>query len=56
MGTATQFSGAEAMRQNPLLLTPEAGFTPAEIPANRWQGCLRSTPLCSTFDTPIFRC
>ena len=31
MGTATQFSGAEAMRQNPLLLTPEAGFVPAAI-------------------------
>ncbi len=29
MGTATQFSGAEAMRQNLLLLTPEAGFTGA---------------------------
>src|SRR5260370_41876942 len=35
MGTATQFSGAEAMRRNPLLLTPEAGFTPAEIPGLR---------------------
>ena len=35
MGTAMQFSGAEAMRQNPLLLTPEAGFVPAEIPGLR---------------------
>lgn len=31
MGTAMQFSGAEAIRQNPLLLTPEAGFVPAGI-------------------------
>src|SRR5277367_1974725 len=35
MGTAMQFSGAETMRQNPLLLTPEAGFAPAEIPGLR---------------------
>ena len=35
MGTAMQFSGAEAMRQNPLLLTPEAGFEPAAIPGLR---------------------
>ena len=35
MGTVTQFSGAETMRQNPLLLTPEAGFTPAEMPGLR---------------------
>src|SRR5258707_15657833 len=35
MGTATQFSGSEAMRQNPLLLTPEAGFEPAGIPGLR---------------------
>ncbi len=32
MGTAAQFSGVETMRQNPLLLTAEAGFEPAEIP------------------------
>src|SRR6202789_3720791 len=31
MGTAAQMSGAEMMRQNPLLLPAEAGFAPAEI-------------------------
>ena len=35
MGAAAQFSGVEAMRQNPLLLTPEAGFVPAEMPGLR---------------------
>jgi flagellar motor switch protein FliG len=35
MGTAMQFSGTEAMRQNPLLLTPEAGFEPADLPGLR---------------------
>jgi flagellar motor switch protein FliG len=35
MGTATQFSGVEAMRQNPLLLTSEAGFEPSAIPGLR---------------------
>src|SRR5271163_1044610 len=35
MGTAMQFSGAETMRQNPLLLTPESGFVPADIPGLR---------------------
>jgi flagellar motor switch protein FliG len=35
MGTATQFSGAEQMRQNPLLLTPDAGFVPAAMPGLR---------------------
>src|ERR1700759_2089797 len=34
-GTAAQFSGAESMRQNALLLTPDAGFTPAEMPGLR---------------------
>ncbi len=32
MGATAQFSGVEAMRQNPLLLTPEAGFVAAEMP------------------------
>ena len=31
MAATAQFSGADAMRQNPLLLTSEAGFVPAEI-------------------------
>src|ERR1700678_3113131 len=31
MGTAAQMSGAEMIRQNPLLLRAEAGFAPAEI-------------------------
>src|ERR1700677_5023454 len=31
MGTAAQMSGAEMMRQNPLLLPAEAGFAAAEI-------------------------
>lgn len=31
MGAAMQMSGPEAVRQNPLLLTPEAGFVAAEI-------------------------
>jgi flagellar motor switch protein FliG len=31
MGTSMNMSGAEAMRQNPLLLPAEAGFMPAEI-------------------------
>ena len=31
MGTAMQMSDVETMRQNPLLLTPEAGFVPSEI-------------------------
>jgi flagellar motor switch protein FliG len=31
MGTAAQMSGAETMRQNPLLLPAEAGFAAAEI-------------------------
>jgi flagellar motor switch protein FliG len=31
MGTAAQMSGAEMMRQNPLLLPAEAGFAPADI-------------------------
>src|ERR1700722_2660989 len=35
MGTAAQMSGAEMMRQNPLLLPAEAGFAPAEIPGLR---------------------
>ena len=35
MGTTGQFSGMEAIRQNPLLLTPEAGFVPAEMPGLR---------------------
>src|ERR1700727_1089999 len=35
MATAAQFSGVETMRQNPLLLTPVAGFEPAEIPGLR---------------------
>src|ERR1700761_248868 len=35
MGTAAQFSGVEAMRQNPLLLTPGAGVERAELPGLR---------------------
>jgi flagellar motor switch protein FliG len=35
MGTATQMSGAEMMRSNPLLLPAEAGFAPADIPGLR---------------------
>jgi flagellar motor switch protein FliG len=35
MGTMTQMSGSEMMRQNPLLLPAEAGFAPAEIPGLR---------------------
>src|SRR6202000_481762 len=35
MATAAQFSGVETMRQNPLLLTPVAGFEPAEMPGLR---------------------
>jgi flagellar motor switch protein FliG len=35
MRTTTQMAGVEAMRQNPLLLTPEAGFVPADIPGLR---------------------
>src|SRR5271155_3236386 len=35
MGTAAQMSGAEMMRQNPLLLPAEAGFAPADIPGLR---------------------
>src|SRR3984957_16999772 len=35
MGAMAQFSGIDAIRQNPLLLTPEAGFVPAEIPGLR---------------------
>src|ERR1700678_1611153 len=35
MATAAQMSGLETMRQNPLLLPAEAGFTPAEIPGLR---------------------
>jgi flagellar motor switch protein FliG len=35
MGMSMQFSGTEAMRQNPLLLTPEAGFVPSEMPGLR---------------------
>src|SRR6201990_130375 len=31
MGATAQFLGTEEMRQNPLLLTPEAGFVPAAI-------------------------
>src|ERR1700722_11755694 len=35
MGAMAQFSGIDAIRQNPLLLTPESGFVPAEIPGLR---------------------
>ncbi len=35
MGTAMQMSGMESMREHPLLLTPQAGFQPAEIPGLR---------------------
>ena len=35
MGTATQMSGAEIMRQRPLLLPPDAGFEAADIPGLR---------------------
>src|SRR5580693_146538 len=35
MGMSMQFSGAEAIRQNPLLLTPDAGFVPAAMPGLR---------------------
>jgi flagellar motor switch protein FliG len=35
MRTATQMPGVKAMRQNPLLLTPESGFVPADIPGLR---------------------
>ncbi len=35
MATATYSAGAEAMRQNPLLLPAEAGFLPADIPGLR---------------------
>ncbi len=34
-GNSDAVSGAEAMRQNPLLLTPESGFVPADIPGLR---------------------
>jgi flagellar motor switch protein FliG len=35
MGTAVQASGAETFRQNPLLLTRDSGFVPAEMPGLR---------------------
>ncbi|MBN9615914.1 MAG: flagellar motor switch protein FliG [Acidobacteriales bacterium] len=35
MGATMQMRGAEAMRQNPLLLPAESGFAPAEIPGLR---------------------
>jgi flagellar motor switch protein FliG len=35
MGTTMPMSGAEMMRQRPLLLTPEAGFEPADLPGLR---------------------
>src|ERR1700679_3813319 len=35
MGTAIQMPGTDSMRQNPLLLTPESGFVPADIPGLR---------------------
>src|SRR5271156_1090862 len=35
MGIAAQYSEVEAIRQNPLLLTPDAGFVPAEMPGLR---------------------
>ena len=35
MGATMQMAGVEAMQRNPLLLTSESGFAPAELPGLR---------------------